>query len=114
MDIASFTDAINGMWPTIPTPAASRRFESLRDRTFELMAHAMSFASEGDAQAARDVMKDAIAEVEQRRDSVVRMKYVFGNVSALFIILALVIWVRDSCIWKIFVEDFAFQSGNEG
>lgn len=60
-----------------------------RERAFELMARAMGFAFDGQAQPAKVVLAELEAEVAARRDSKNRMRYVAAATVAFGVVLAL-------------------------
>jgi hypothetical protein len=88
--IAYVSDMVAGMRPLhhgLPL-LRSRTYDSLRERSFELMARAMGFAFEGHAQEARTILDRVTTEIETRRDSQNRMRYVLANLLGLGILAA--------------------------
>lgn len=86
--VASISDMVAGMRPYLGIwPFRSRTYDSLCARTVEVLARAMIFAFEGEGQTARDLLLRVREEIETRRDSMNRMRYVFANVFACAIIL---------------------------
>lgn len=90
--VACITDTICAMKP-LRWSTMNRRYFSTRERAFELMARAMAFAFEGHADAAKAILASLRQEIEERRDSNNRMRYIAATtVSFLMIVVGWLVW----------------------
>jgi hypothetical protein len=82
--IASITDIICGLAPGWFAGKHRREgYEVLVERCLALMAKAMQLGLEGSSDRALEMLATLRAEIEARRDSENRMRYIFANFAAL-------------------------------
>ena len=93
--IAAITDTIESMRPFRPARLISSQtsFLSMQERAFELMARALSFAFDGEEREARAMLDKALHEVERRRDSLNRMRYIIATTVSFIVISGLLLVV---------------------
>ncbi len=90
-DITSITDAVCSIRPMFRRDAsrALENYHLFRERICEMVAQAMSSAFEDRLIQARSIIAEARAIVQERRDSLNRMRYVAANTVAAAVILAI-------------------------
>jgi hypothetical protein len=92
--VARIGDVVCSMKPgRLALPYYRREHDSLRERSLDLIAKAMQQCFEGAADEAVTLLLSVREEVENRRDSRNRMRYILANAAALALILAL--WFLD-------------------
>lgn len=82
--IARLTDSVSSMSSRFD----GRRQRRERERAFELMARAMAFGFEGQHDQARTVLGELETEINLRRDSKNRMRYIFATTLSFLTIAA--------------------------
>jgi hypothetical protein len=89
--IAYITDAVCSMRPFFRSPKSSvmQDRQAFRERIFELVAQAMSAALEECTEEAQRILEQTRACVDERRDSMNRMRYVVANTVSAGLILLL-------------------------
>lgn len=90
--IARLADTVSAMrsW------RESRRQRQERERAFELMARAMQFAFEGEPKQAEAVLAELRDEINLRRDSRNRMRYIFATTVSFLAILFAGVLLKDT------------------
>lgn len=68
--------------------AKSQLYDKIRKRSLELGGQAIQLALEGSAASAADMLERFAAEIESRRDSRNRMRYVYASLVATIVMLA--------------------------
>ncbi|WP_209428439.1 hypothetical protein [Pararhodobacter sp. SW119] len=81
--ITRITDMVCGMKPNRFVVWQAEAFESFTERCLTFMAKAMQMALEGNSDRASEMLEGLRQEVESRRDSANRMRYIFANAAAL-------------------------------